>query len=78
MTSYGNEMLVRGRIDDLLREAARERLAREARARSQEQTRHRWRDGRRVTIGRWARVLVAWILREADAPESDGHGAAAL
>lgn len=74
MSSYGNEMLARGRIDEWLREADRERPAREARAGTRAQ--RRGRVGRIVTIARWASGLSARILRAPDARERDRHGAA--
>jgi hypothetical protein len=73
MSSYVNEMLVRARIDDLQREADRERLARQAREGTS--TQRRGRDGWIVTIVRRAGGLFARVLRAPDAQERDRHGA---
>ena len=74
MSSYVNEMLVRARIDDLQREAHRERLAREARA--ARPTHRRRRDGWIVTTMRRAGALIVSVLRAPDAKRRDRHGAA--
>jgi hypothetical protein len=74
MSSYANEMLVRARIDDLQREAYRERLVSEARAGTS--TRRRGRDGWLTTIVRRAGGLSARVLPAPDAEERDRHGVA--
>jgi hypothetical protein len=74
MSSYMTEMLMRGRIDDLRREADGERLAREARVGTP--TQRRGRDGLMITIVRRTGRLSAVILRTPDAREHDRHGAA--
>ncbi|HYO41831.1 MAG TPA: hypothetical protein VES19_01425 [Candidatus Limnocylindrales bacterium] len=74
MSSYVNEMLVKARIDDLLREADKERLAREAQA--GKSTQRRRRDGWIMTIVRRAGGLSARIMRAHDAHERDRRGAA--